>query len=51
MHAAPAHGHEDYHALRACGLKVDEQPLVDRKGQFTEEAGKLLEGMDVLTEG
>ena len=51
VHAAPAHGHEDYHALRAHGLRVDEQPLVDRNGEFTEGAGEMLEGMNVLGDG
>lgn len=51
VHAAPAHGHEDFHALRACGLRVDEQPLVDRKGEFTEGAGVLLGGFKVLDDG
>ena len=51
VHAAPAHGHEDYHALRACGLRVDEDPLVDREGKFTQDAGEALRGLDVLDSG
>ena len=51
VHAAPAHGHEDYHAFRAHGLRVDELPAIDRDGVFTEGAGDTLRGLNVLGNG
>ena len=49
VHTAPGHGQEDY----ATGLKFDLPLLspVDDKGDFTEEAGEALLGLNVLGDG
>ena len=49
VHTAPGHGQEDY----ATGLKFDLPLLspVDDKGDFTDEAGEALVGLNVLGDG
>lgn len=49
VHLAPAHGPEDF--LLGIQHKLSVKSVVDEKGCYTEEAGKSLVGLDVLSEG
>jgi isoleucyl-tRNA synthetase len=49
VHTAPGHGQEDYIVGQKYGLPI--LAPVDGDGNFTEEAGELLKGANVLGEG
>ena len=49
VHTAPSHGHDDYSVGVKYGLDLN--CLVDGKGQFCDEAGAELAGLDVLDSG
>ncbi|RWS03225.1 isoleucine--tRNA ligase-like protein [Dinothrombium tinctorium] len=50
VHCAPNHGHEDYCAAIRHGINLG-KCFVNEEGFFTQEAGFLLQGKPVLTEG
>ncbi|XP_065201272.1 isoleucine--tRNA ligase, mitochondrial [Planococcus citri] len=49
VHCAPAHGPEDF--VLGIKYKLSTDCIVDELGRYTKEAGKNLEGLDVLNSG